>query len=105
MVLAAPHRQRPDPPQHTAEQPPIQMALRQEQPVIARVLDQEHARISVETRDSPVGLVYAALGLEGEAAAPRFSSAASSFGKSLYPFTRRKFFSATNKAEPTQRSM
>ena len=65
----------------------------------------EHARISVETRGSPVSLVYAALGLEGEADAPRFSSAASSFGKSLYPFTRRKFFSATRKAEPTQRSM
>ncbi len=43
----------------------------------------EHARISVETRDSPVGLVYAALRLEVEANAPRFSSAASSFGRSL----------------------
>ena len=34
------HRQRPDPPQHVAEQPPGQMPLRQQEPVVPRVLHQ-----------------------------------------------------------------
>ena len=44
-TLPARQRQRPDPVQHVTEQPPVQMPLRQEQPVIARVLDQSTARL------------------------------------------------------------
>jgi hypothetical protein len=35
--------QRPDPPQHVAEQPPVEMALCQEQPVVAGMLDEPSA--------------------------------------------------------------
>jgi hypothetical protein len=33
------HRQRPDPPEHRPEQPPRQVTLRQQEPVVAGVLD------------------------------------------------------------------
>ena len=38
MILAARHRQRPDPTQHVAEQSAVQMPIGQQQPVIAREL-------------------------------------------------------------------
>ena len=41
--LTTRHRQRPDPAQHVAEQPAVQMPLGQQQPVIPRVLDQPTA--------------------------------------------------------------
>ena len=44
-VLPARHRQRPDPPQHLAKQPPRQMTLRQEQPIIAGMFHQPTARL------------------------------------------------------------
>ena len=34
------HRQRPDPPQHLAEEPPVQMPFRQQEPVVPRMLHQ-----------------------------------------------------------------
>ena len=37
------HRQRPDPPQHVAEQPPGQMSFRQQEPVVPRVLHEPSA--------------------------------------------------------------
>jgi hypothetical protein len=37
------HRQRHNPLQHAAKQPPRQMALRQQKPVVTRVLDQSSA--------------------------------------------------------------
>ena len=40
MALTTRHRQRPDPLHHVTEQPPIQMPLRQQQPVVAGMLDQ-----------------------------------------------------------------
>ena len=39
-ALTTRHRQCPDPTQHVAEQPAVQMPLGQQQPVIPRVLDQ-----------------------------------------------------------------
>ena len=42
-TLPTRHRQRPDPSQHVAEQPPVQIPLGQQQPVIPRVLDQPTA--------------------------------------------------------------
>ena len=39
-TLPTRHRQRPDPSQHVAEQPPVQIPLGQQQPVMPRVLDQ-----------------------------------------------------------------
>ena len=42
-MLPARQRQRPDPVQHVAEQPAVQMPLGQQQPVIPRVLDQPAA--------------------------------------------------------------
>ena len=39
VVLTRWHRQCPDPPQHLAEQPPVQMPLGQQQPVVPGVLD------------------------------------------------------------------
>jgi hypothetical protein len=39
-VLPAPHRQSPDPSQHLAKQPPVQMSLGQQQPVVPGLLDQ-----------------------------------------------------------------
>ena len=49
----------------------------------------EHVRISVETRGSPVDLVYAALDREAALSGRSSFSALSNFGKSLYPLTRR----------------
>ena len=43
VTLPARQRQRPDPVQHVTEQPPVQMPLGQQQPVVARVLDQPAA--------------------------------------------------------------
>ena len=42
-ALASRHRQRPDPPQHLAEQLPVQMPFGQEQPVVVGVLDEPTA--------------------------------------------------------------
>ena len=38
--LSSGHRQRPDPPQHVAEQPPGQMTFHQQEPVVSRMLHQ-----------------------------------------------------------------
>lgn len=38
-------RRRPDPPEHRPEQPPREMALRQQEPVVADVLDQPPTRL------------------------------------------------------------
>jgi len=43
--LPARHRQRIDPPQHLAKQPPVQMSLGQQQPVVPGVLDQSPASL------------------------------------------------------------
>ena len=42
-ALPSGHRQRPDPAQHVTEQPPVQMPLGQQQPVVAGMLDQTAA--------------------------------------------------------------
>ena len=42
-MLPARQRQRPDPPQHVAEQSPVQMPLNQQQPIIPGMLDQPTA--------------------------------------------------------------
>ena len=42
-ALASRHRQRPDPPQHLAEQLPVQMPFGQEQPVVVGMLDEPTA--------------------------------------------------------------
>ena len=50
------HRQRPDPPQHVAEQPPGQMPFRQQEPVVPGVLHQPAAGFHqplLETRERP----------------------------------------------------
>ena len=50
------HRQRPDPPQHVAEQPPGQMPFRQQEPVVLGVLHQPAAGFHqplLETRERP----------------------------------------------------
>ena len=44
-ALPSRHRQRPDPLQHVAEQPAVQMPLGQQQPIVPRVLDQPTARL------------------------------------------------------------
>ena len=55
-VLAARHRQRPDPRQHLAEQLPVQIPLGQKQPVIPSMLDQPSAGLHepvLQTRQRP----------------------------------------------------
>jgi hypothetical protein len=50
------HVQRPDPLEHRPEQPPRQMALRQQEPVVAGVLDQPPTRLDealLETGERP----------------------------------------------------
>ena len=42
-ALPSGHRQRPDPAQHVTEQPPVQMSLGQQQPVVAGMFDQTAA--------------------------------------------------------------
>ena len=42
-MLPARQRQRPDPVQHVTEQPPVQMPLGQQQPIIPGMLDQPTA--------------------------------------------------------------
>ena len=54
--LSSRHWQRPDPPQHVAEQPPGQMTFRQEEPVVPCVLHQPASGFHqplLETRERP----------------------------------------------------
>ena len=54
--LSSRHRQRPDPPQHVAEQPPGQMPFRQQEPVVPGVLHQPAPGLHqplLETRERP----------------------------------------------------